>query len=177
MGAPQGPPSRLDVIVGEGDVRVVPVHPHTQALELLGHQRDVVEGPLLALLDEFFNSHPLLDFLFGFDAKLLLNFDFDWQPVAVPSWLTEHVEAAHTHVAQDGVLDYLVPGGPQMNGPARVGWAVEEVPRLGSRAELLHLFIDIVCLPPRLNLRLGFARIVRLYSRLNHFETLNLVWV
>ncbi len=59
------------------------------------------------------------DFVFS-AAQLLVNFDFDRQPVAVPARHIRRIEAGHGFGFNDEILQAFIHGMAQVNGAVRV---------------------------------------------------------
>ena len=115
LGPGQGPPGCLDVGVLDGLIGSVPVQPDPQFLELTGHDVAMLEGELLALGDETVDA-VILDGLLVGEVQFLLHANLNGESVHIPAGLVPHVEAVHALVADDGVLQGLVPGRAQVNG-------------------------------------------------------------
>src|SRR5262249_2322154 len=94
----QGPPDRLDVFVLARDVRVFHVDPvaHTPR-EVFPHVL-VFENRLPAFGVEFGDA-VLFDLAFVFESELLLDFDFDWKAVRVPTCFAMNLESTHRLIA------------------------------------------------------------------------------
>ncbi len=122
----QRPPCRLDVGGGDGHVGVLPIHPHPQFLELLGHHFLMGEREVLAAGDEAVDAVGL-DLLLALDAYGLLHLDLDGKSVHVVARLVPDVELLHPLEPDDGVLDDLVKGGAQVNVSSGIRGAVHEV--------------------------------------------------
>ena len=111
----QDPPQRLDVVVGEGDVRGRQIDPVAEPLGHLLPFLDVLEHALPAFLDEGRDA-VLLDRLLAGEAELLLDFELDRQAVGVPAALARDIEPAHGLVAREDVLErarqHMMDAGP-----------------------------------------------------------------
>ena len=88
----QEAPDVLDVRVREGEVVVAPVHPHAEALRLLGHHADVARDALLAALREL-GDPVVLDLALRVEPELLLDLDLDPEALAVEAVLVALVVA------------------------------------------------------------------------------------
>ena len=101
---PQDPPHRLDVVVGEGVVRVVHVDPEAdalgEALPLLEVGGDALAAQLVELGDAVGLDLPL-----AVDAEAALDLELHRQAVRVPAGLARHAVAAHRLVAREEVLE------------------------------------------------------------------------
>ena len=101
----EGPPDRLDVGVGVGEIGVVEVEPvadalaHRPPLPLVGV--DAVQAGLVELGDAVG-----LDLLLAGEPEPLLDLDLDGEPVGVPPGLAGHVIATHGAVAGEEVLHH-----------------------------------------------------------------------
>ena len=101
----EGPPDRLDVGVGVGEIGVVEVEPvadplaHRPPLPLVGV--DAVQARLVELGDAVG-----LDLLLAGEAEPLLHLDLDRQAVGVPPGLAGHVIPPHRAVAGEEVLHH-----------------------------------------------------------------------
>ena len=118
---PQGfeyPPPRLDVVVFEGDIRVVHVHPEADPVGHFLPLADVAEDALAALLVELLDA-VFLDVALAGEAQLLLYAELDWQAVGIPAALAEHLVALHRLVAAHHVLEDA--GQDVVNAGAAVG--------------------------------------------------------
>ncbi len=97
------PPLRLHVLRGDRLVRVLPVHPHAQRLEVLVHRRAIFLRELATLLDE--RLHPVrLDVAFGLEVEPFFDFRLDGEPVHVVARAVGDAVAGHPFVPDDGVL-------------------------------------------------------------------------
>src|SRR6266498_2953055 len=105
----QEAPDELDVRVAERVVRVVPVHPHAEALGLFGNHAREVRHALLAARREL-GEPVLLDVTLRVEAERLLDLDLDVEPLAVEAVLVTLVEAAESLVALEDILDRPPPG-------------------------------------------------------------------
>src|SRR5581483_11790974 len=79
-------PDVLDVRVTEGEVVVAPVHPHAEALRLLGHDARVVRDALATLAREL-REPVLLDLALRVEAERLLHLDLDVEALRVEAVL------------------------------------------------------------------------------------------
>ena len=99
----QDPPDGFDVIVVQGDVRMIQVYQVAHAVAHLAPQALVGEDGFLALLVEFADA-VFFDILLTGEAELLFHFDLYGQAVGVPSGFARYAVALHGLVAADGVL-------------------------------------------------------------------------
>ena len=159
LGPLDGPPCGLEVIELDGLIGVVPIHPHPELLELLGHVLVEAQGELPAGVDELVYPERL-DVLLGVDADVLLDLDLDREAVHIESGLVADVVSAHPPVSDQDVLDGLVHGRAQVDGPSGVRGAVDEVEPLPVLAELLRLVIGVGLSPVLLDILLDALRII-----------------
>ena len=87
------PPDVLDVRVGERVVVAVPVHPHAEALGLLGDHLRELRDALATAIGEL-REAVFLDLALRVQPQRLLDLDLDPQTLAVESVLVPLVEAA-----------------------------------------------------------------------------------
>ncbi len=159
LGPLDGPPCRLQVIQLDRQVRVVPIHPHPELLELLGHVVVESQSELLAGGDELVYPE-LLDVLLGVDADLLLHLHLDREAVHVEPGLVADVVPAHPPVPDQDVLHGLVHRRAQVDGAGGVRRAVHEVEGLPVGAELLRLPVGVGLFPKSLDILLDALRII-----------------
>ncbi len=100
----ENPPHALDVIVGEGHIGIIEIHPEGDALGLPLPICDVSEHACLTAFVEFGDA-VFLDLLFMCEAQLLLDLDFDRKAVCIPAPLAQAVIAAHRLIARKHVLE------------------------------------------------------------------------
>ena len=103
-----------------GEVGVVPLAAHAQALEALALAVELLGGVLAADLAEGGG----VDLLHLFRAELVFNLVLDGQAVAVPAGHVGSVVAAHALVFDDDVLEHLVEGVADVDGAVGVRGAV-----------------------------------------------------
>ncbi len=101
---PEDPPDRLDVLVLEGDVRIVEIEPEAELARELVPLVEVGPHALAALLVERGDA-VALDLILAVETELVLDLDLDRQAVRVPAGLADDAVAAHRPVAADEVLD------------------------------------------------------------------------
>ena len=99
----ENPPFGFDIIVIEGDVRVIQIDEIAHALGQFAPLRFVGEDGFAAFLVELRDT-VVFDFGLVVDAQLFFHFDFDRQAVGVPAGLTQHAVALHRLVLADGIL-------------------------------------------------------------------------
>ena len=139
----------------QGDIGVLPLAQHAQALELAGHLFDVALGVLPALGAELGGGH-----LLPLDLFVLEHRRLDGQAVGVPAGDIGGAPAGHVAVLDDDVLEDLVEGGADVDVAVGVGRAVME-DEGGLALVLLHqLVVEVVVvhLPEHVRLPLGQAR-------------------
>ena len=112
------PPAGLDVIVIQGHVRVVHVHPVADAVGQGFPLLKVVEDALPALLVEFLDA-VLFDVPLAGEAQALLHLQLHRQPVGVPAAFAQAAVPLHRPVAADDILEY--PGQHVMDAGTTVG--------------------------------------------------------
>ena len=120
------------LIVGlHGQIRLVPLPQHSQAFESLPLDFHIFLRIPAAAKPELHLAH--LRFL---SSELLVNFDLDGKPVAVPARTIGSIEARHGFCPDDEILDHLVEGRTQVNLTVGIrGTIMESV----SRGVLAHL--------------------------------------
>ena len=128
----QEAPDVRDVRVRERVVVVVPVHPHAEALRLLGDHLGVLGDPLLAPRREL-GEPVLLDVALRVQAERLLDLDLDPEALAVEAVLVALVEAAQRLVALEDVLQRAAPGVVDAHRVVRGDRPVDEAPALVPR--------------------------------------------
>ncbi len=100
----ENPPDRFDVIVLEGDVRVVEIEPEAELLRELEPFVEILEDALAALLVERGDA-VTLDLVLAVEAELVLDFDLDGKAVRVPAGLADDAVPLHRLIAADEILD------------------------------------------------------------------------
>jgi hypothetical protein len=101
----QGPPDRLDVVVGHRHVGVVQVDPEADALRQPVPVLDVAKDRLAAAGVEL-GDPEFLDLLLGADTELALDLQLDGKAVAVPAGLPRHLVSGHGLEARVDVLEH-----------------------------------------------------------------------
>ena len=146
--APQGPPDRLDVLVGHRHIGVVQVEPEADSLREAVPVLDVAEDGLAAAFLEL-GDPVFLDLLLRGDAQLALDLQLDGQPVAVPTRFPGDLMPGHRPEARIDVLED--PGQDVMGSRPAIGGrrALVEAPErrglaVGERA------VEDVALTPAL---------------------------
>ncbi len=143
------------ILVGERQVRVVPIPTHAEPLELLAlhvHEPERIVTAQFAQLGLTDGGHPLR-------AEVLLHLVLDRLTVAVPPRHVRRVAAAHTLVLDDEVLEHLVVGGAHVDVPVGVRGTVVQHERLAIAGDLQRATIDVVLLPEPQPLGLAGAEI------------------
>ena len=125
------------VIVCHGFIGLVPTPEAANALKLRGLHVDILLRVGTAGL-EYLRHRQLQPFA----AKLLFHFDLDRQPVAVVAGDKGGVEPGHGFGLDHEVLEALVEGMAQVDGPVGVGRAVVQQVDRPSAAGFAHLFIE-----------------------------------
>ena len=139
----------------QGDIGVLPLPQHAQALELAGHLLDVALGVLPALGAELGGGHLVPLYLL-----VLQNGGLDGQAVGVPAGYIGGAPAGHVAVLDDHILEDLVQGGADVDVAVGVGRAVVEDKGGLALVALHHLVVEVVVihLLEHLRLPLGQAR-------------------
>ena len=106
----------------QGDIGVLPLPQHAQALELAGHLLDVALGVLPALGAELGGGHLVPLYLL-----VLQNGGLDGQAVGVPAGHIGSAPAGHVAVLDDHILEDLVQGGADVDVAVGVGRAVVDI--------------------------------------------------
>ena len=119
----------------QGDIGVLPLPQHPQALELLGHPAHVLGGELLALVPEGGHGHFL-----PLDALVLQDGGLDGQAVGVPAGDVGGAVARHVLVFDDDILQDLVHGGADVDIAVGIGRAVVE-DELGLAGVFVHQLV------------------------------------
>jgi hypothetical protein len=117
------------VLGAHGEVRIVPLPQHAQALEVPALQVDVFLGVLAAGAANLDGRHLGLA-----GTQVLIHLDFDGQPVAIPPRHVRGVEARHGLRFDDEILEDLVEGGSQVNAAVGVRRPVVEDENGAARA-------------------------------------------
>ena len=138
---------------------MLPVHPHPELLELLGHVGVEAQCEVPAGGHELVDPQ-LLDVLLGVDADVLLDLDLDGEAVHVEPGLVADVVAAHPPVPEQDVLDGLVHRGAQVDRSRGVGRSVDEVEPLAVRAVLLRLVVGVGLIPVCLDILLDALGVI-----------------
>ena len=119
------PPHRFDVRVVVRHVRVVHIHPETQALSHAPPFLLVLEHRFLAFVDEIPDS-VLLYLRLAAYAQVLFDFQFHRKAVRIPSGLARHLVAFHGLVPQNNVLHRTRQHMPRMRQPVSCGRPLKE---------------------------------------------------
>ena len=166
-----GPPCGLEVVQLDGLVGVVPIHPDSELLELLGHVGVESECELLACGGELVDSE-FLDVLLRVHSDVLLDLDLDGKSVHVESGLVTDVVTLHPPVSDEDVLDSLVHGGSEVDRSSGVGWSVDEVELLPVCPQFLCLLVGVLGFPVCLDVLLDFLGVVVCADLLYHRSSL-----
>jgi len=142
IGAPQGPPGRLDIPGGDGHVWPVPVHPYPQLLEVRVHLLLELQCEVLAGPDEPIDAVRLY-LLLVLDPDRPLDLDLDGKPMHVVAGGIGHVEPVHALEPDQHVLDGLVHRRPEVDVPGRVRRAVHEIELRGGGPQFLGLPVRV----------------------------------
>ena len=105
----QKPPQRLDILIVVGDIRMVHVdevsHLLSNLTPLLGKLHDVLAALMVVVLCRDVFRRRRIVYILLRDAKFLLHAELHGQSVGIPAGLTLHLEAAHSLIPVEGVLD------------------------------------------------------------------------
>jgi hypothetical protein len=163
----QEAPDVLDVRVREGQVVVAPVHPHSEALRLLGHHADEARHALLAALREL-GDPVLLDLALRVEAELLLDLDLDPEALAVEAVLVALVVAARRVVALVDVLQRPAPGVVDAHRVVRRDRPVDEAEARPAGVLLAEALEGALLLPALQHLPLEGGMVGHTRERLEH---------
>ena len=150
----QRPPCSFYVFIAQRHVRVFPVKPYTQVLELESHLIAVGQREFLAFSHEITHA-VFFDILLRFESKDPFHLYLDGEPVHIPSCTLKDMIAVHRPVAQYRVFDYLVPGCPQMDPACGVGRPVYEKELLSVLSGFPYARISVHILPEFLDILLN----------------------
>ena len=103
----ESPPYGFNVLIVQREVRVFPVHPHPQIIEVFVHYADVFGCILPAFMDKFFDA-VIFDFRLGFETELFLDLVFNRQAVRVIPRLVPDFKALHALLPQSDVFHDFV---------------------------------------------------------------------
>ena len=106
----------------ECEVRVIPVTKYAESFELSALMVNVFAGVSFTFASDFCRGGI---FPAGF-TKLLNHFEFDGQPVAVPTRHIRYIFTPHGLEFQDDILENFIERGPDMNVTIGKGWSVME---------------------------------------------------
>ena len=127
----------------QGEIGIVPIAQHAQALEALALQVDVLDGELAAQLADL--GHRRRVELLG--AEHLLDLVLDRLAMAVPTGNIRRLEALHGLIALDDVLGDLVHGVADVDRAVGVRRAIVQDELVVPLVLLEHLLIDLILLP------------------------------
>ena len=130
------------ILVIHGQVGVVPVAQHSQALELVALDVNELGGVLTAKL-----AHLQLGDLILLGPQVLFHLQLDRQAMAIPAWHVRGMKALHALDLEDEVLENLVEGMADMDMAIGVGRAVVQYIDWLGRTFRFHLLVQAVCLP------------------------------
>jgi len=140
--------------VVHGEIRVIPFSHDAQALELLTLHLHEFCRILAAQFAHFGFGDLVL-----FRTQILLNLQFDGQPVAVPSRDVGRFEAAHAFAFQDDILQDLVEGMADVDMTVGIGRAVMEYVFRLVLACVSHFVIESHTIPFSHNLHFFLCEI------------------
>ena len=101
-------PDALDILVGVGVIGVVPLHPLTETLRLVGDDAGEVLDTVNALFRKVIHA-VVFDVFFRLEAKLLFDLNLDPETLGVEAVLTAAVVASHVFIADEGILERSAP--------------------------------------------------------------------
>ena len=101
-------PDSLDVLVGVGIIGVVPLHPLTESLGLVGDDAREMLDTVNAFFREVVHA-VVFDVLFGFEAELLFDLNLNPETLRVEAVLTAAVVASHGFIADKRILQRSAP--------------------------------------------------------------------
>ena len=101
-------PDSLDILVGVGVIGVVPLHPLTEPLRLVGDDAGEMLDTVNALLREVVHT-VIFDVLFRLEAELFFNLNFYPETLRVKAVLTAAVVASHVFITDKGILERSAP--------------------------------------------------------------------
>ena len=161
-------PDSRDIFVGVGEVGVIPIHPLTETLRLLGDNAREFFYALDTLIGELVKA-VLLDVVLGFEAKLLFNLNLYPKALRVKAIAVMGVISLHCLVFEECVLEgstpYVMDTHRVVSRDRTVYKAV-----LGAVGVLcLELVEAIVFLPERQNLFFVFNKRIFCVEFVLHF--------
>ena len=133
------------IVVDVGEVGVVPLAQHAQALEALALRVDLLDGEGAAELADLLGGE-LVELL---RAEHGLDLVLDGLAVAVPAGDVRRLVAAHRPVAVDDVLGDLVLRVAEVDRAVGIRGAVVQDELVVPLVLLDHLLVDVVLLPHR----------------------------
>src|ERR1017187_101401 len=161
------------VFGAHGEVGVVPLPQHAEALEILALEADVLFGILAAGAADLDRGHVRL-----LRPEVVIDLDFDGKAVAIPSRHVRRIEAGHGLRLHDEILEDLVEGGAQVNAPIGVGRPVVQDVGGPARARVADALVQLLLFPPLQHDGLG-PRQVGLHgeSRFRQIDSLLQIYV
>ena len=97
------PPHRFDIIVVIGDVRMLHIHPVTEAVAHLFPFVGIFPDGLLAFLYERFDT-VFFDILFAVEPEFLFDFEFYGKSVSIPARFSQNVLTLHRLISRNNIL-------------------------------------------------------------------------
>lgn len=128
--------------VVQGQIWMLPIAAHTQALEAVALNVDVFHGVIGAGIAEADDVVGL-----GIEADVFNGLELNWQPVGIPAWHVWGVIALEGLGFDDEILEHLVHGVAEMNFAVGVWRAIVEHEFFVAFIFLLHLFINVHIFP------------------------------
>ena len=98
-------PNRFNVLVIQGVVGLVKIHPETHPLGHFFPVADITHNRLSTTSGKFCDPDLRLDFLFVEDTQFFLDFVLYWQAVGIPTALPRGMKTAHCLVAWVNILE------------------------------------------------------------------------
>ena len=142
------------VVRAHGQVRIVPLAQHAEALEILALDLDELLGVLAAGAPDVQRGH------LGFArAQIAIHLDFNGEPMAIPPRHIGGVETRHGLGLDDEVLQNLVESGAQVDPAVGVGRPVVQDVGGAAGARGANGLVELLLFPAREHLRLGLREI------------------
>ncbi len=142
------------VVLGQGQVGLVPRPQHTQALELLALDLHEALGVLAAGAPDLQRRHLGL-----LGAQVAVDLQLDGQAVAVPPRPVERAVPGHGAVLHHDVLEHLVEDVPVVDAPVGVGRPVVQHEERSPRGGRVDAVVQLLLGPPAQELRLPLPHV------------------
>ena len=137
-----------------GEVRVIPVAQHHQALEIFALAVNLFGSVFAAVAAEFTGAHLVADL-----ANLFFDFEFDRQTMAVPARYIRGIKAAHGARLDDHVFQNLVYRVADMNLAVGVWRAIVQYKLVTPGTGSTNLLVQPHALPARQHVRFTLGQI------------------